>query len=626
MCGICGLVDQDGGGVTPATVEAMTGRIAHRGPDDHGTFVTPRAGLGHRRLSIIDLSAAGHQPMTSADGSMVAIYNGEIYNYRELKATLTAAGVTFRTGTDTEVAIEAFVLWGVAAFARFNGMFTFAFLNRRTGEVHLVRDRFGIKPLYYLERDGSLAFASEIKAILASGRLEARVDPAALHEYLYYGAALGERTLYAGVRKLLPGHYARFADGRLEVREYVSIHDAPPVEGPVPQLVERLRGHLDAAVRRHLIADVPVGVFLSGGVDSSAITAFASRHAGGRLSTYSVDFDFQYHASEAPNARRVAELYGTDHHELRVSGSNLPTVIEELVGCHDEPFGDAADIPLFLLARELRGSIKVVLQGDGGDEMFAGYRRYKVLAWERFWRSAAAFSRPAWPLLRGRPGRYRLRRFLQAMGEGDRARRTALLMTDETLEFPPTGVLSADLRSVVERTDPFERYRTLDARLAALDPVQRMLYTDAAILLPDIFLEKVDKSTMAHALEVRVPFLDHELAAFAMGLPADLKVRGTSGKWLLKAALRGLVPDAILDGPKRGFGVPYAQWLAGPLYGYLETTLRGRTAQSLGLFDDRLLGRILQEHRGGIRDHGFLLWKLLNLVIWIDRYRVSLAR
>lgn len=625
MCGICGVVDRRGGAVDRSVIETMTRRLAHRGPDDEGIFASKEAGLGHRRLSIIDLSSAGHQPMATADGALIAVYNGEIYNYRELRERLLREGVGFRTSTDTEVVIEAYRRWGEAAFALLNGMFALAIWDTRRRELVLARDRFGVKPLYYLADDGRLVFGSEIKAILASGQVEPRIDPAALHEYLYYGAAHGGKTLFAGIRKLPPGHWARFGEAGLALEPYVSVHDAPPVRGPLPELIERLRDQLDAAVRRHLVADVPVGVFLSGGIDSSAITAFASRHTSARLNSYSVDFDFHEAESELPKARRVAALFGTEHHELRLTSRDLPGVIESLVESHDEPFGDAADIPLYLLARELKGSIKVVLQGDGGDEMFAGYRRYLVLSWERLWRLVAAVSRPALGLFPRTPVGYQRRRFLQAMGQGEAEMRMALLMTDETLEFPPTDVLAPSLREALTRHDPFAIYRTLHARLRHLDPVQRMLHIDAVVLLSDIFLEKVDKATMAHGLEVRVPFLDHELAAFAMGLPAEYKVRGLRKKWILREALRGILPDDILDGPKQGFGVPYSAWLRGPLSSFLQERLLGRSTRTAAAFDREAVARVMRRHQDGIRDDGFLLWKLLNLVLWCERYGVTLA-
>jgi asparagine synthase (glutamine-hydrolysing) len=625
MCGICGIVDFGGSGAEAGTLERMTATLRHRGPDDTGTCLAPPAALGHTRLSIIDLSSQAQQPMFSDDRELTLIYNGEIYNFPELKRELEAVGVVFRSQSDTELVLRAWQHWGEAALPRLNGMFAFAIWDRARQALHLARDRFGIKPLYLLHAGRALVFGSEVKAIAASGRLDRRVDPQALHEYLYYGAALGERSLFAGVRKLLPGHRATFDRDGLRIAPYISLQDVAPVRGTVPEVAEELRQRLDRAVRRHLLSDVPVGVFLSGGVDSSALTAFASRHYAGRLSTFAVAYDFEAGEGELPKARLVARQFGTDHHELRIAATHLPQVIERLVTCHDEPFGDAADIPLYLLAEKLRGTIKVVLQGDGGDEMFAGYRRYVVLSWDRLWRALGAAAGPFAGLLPRTPSGYRLRRFLGARCNPDPALRMALLLTDESLVSPPTRVLSEAARAALAPHDPFARYRVMQERLGHLDPVQRMLHVDASILLPDIFLEKVDKSTMAHGLEVRVPFLDNEVSEFAMALPSSLKVRRGEKKWILRHALRGVLPDAILDAPKTGFNVPYARWLKEGLRPYMESVLLDPGTLASGFYDPPALRASLSEFLDGRRDSGFLFWKLLNLQIWSRQNSIRLA-
>jgi asparagine synthase (glutamine-hydrolysing) len=365
-------------------------------------------------------------------------------------------------------------------------------------------------------------------------------------------------------------------------------------------------------------------VFLSGGIDSSTLTAFASRHYAGRLSTFSVEFDFANGDSELPKARTIASLFHTDHHEVMVTARNITQVIENLVTCHDEPFGDAADIPLYLLAEKLRGTIKVVLQGDGGDEMFAGYRRYVVLSYERLWRALSRLSRPFLPLLPASPSRFRLLRFLDVMRHPDPAMRTALMLTEEFLDSPPTRALTVEARRVMDGESPFQRYLDLHERLRDRDAVQRMLYIDSSVILPDIFLEKVDKATMAHGLEVRVPFLDNELAAFAMGLPSGLKVRRGQKKWILRHAMRGILPDSILDAPKMGFNVPYQKWLRGPLRPYMESILFDPSSLESGFCDAQALRQIIDEDVRGVRDNGFLLWKLLNLHLWSRQYRVRL--
>lgn len=598
----------------------MTRTLWHRGPDDSGVFTAGPAALGHNRLSILDLSAAGHQPMQTADSRLTIVYNGETYNCDEIRRQLAAGGTRFRGHSDTEVVLQAFARWGVASFAMLNGMFALALWDARSQTLHLARDRFGIKPLYYSVVGSGLVFGSEIKAILASGRVGATIDWAALHEYLYYGSALGTHTLFAGVRKLLPGHHLTFDRTGLTTAAYWAVDRVTPVADGVDTATRTVRELLSDAVRRHLMSDVPVGVFLSGGIDSSAITALASRAYEGRLKTFSVGFDFERGRDERPQAAAVARQFGTEHEELYVAGADMPAVIERLVRCHDEPFADAANIPLYLLCERLRGAIKVVLQGDGGDEMFAGYRRYGLVAFERLWRAAAG---PGLGLCRFAPRNPlsdRARRLFQAMAHRDPALRAALLLTSETLEMPPTIVLSAHVRDLVARSDPFARYRDLFRRLAHLDPVQRLLYTDAAILLPDTLLEKVDKATMAHGIEVRVPFLDVELSNYAMGLASHLKVRRGLSKWLLRRALRGVVPDRILDAPKHGFTVPVDEWLRGPLTSYLrEVVFDGATVRA-GLFDGHAVESVIQRHLARRTNDGALLYRLLNLSLWYHAY------
>ncbi len=617
MCGICGILEFSLPDVREDVIARMTHTLEHRGPDDQGTYVPDETlGLGQTRLSIIDLSDAGHQPMLSEDGACVLVYNGEIYNFPELREELRARGVAFRGRSDTEVVLQAFLQWGVEAFAKIEGMFALGLWDRRRGELHLARDRFGIKPLYYLPLESGIVFGSEIKAILASRRASPELNSGALHEYLYYGTTLGSHTLYQGIHKLLPGHRLTVDRRGHRLEAYASIYDVaePPAD---PHLaVEETRRQLEQAVKRHLISDVPVAIFLSGGTDSSTITALASRHYDGRLQTFSVGYDFDRGINELPQARLVAERFGTDHHELHIAGKNMPQVIEHLVRCHDHPFADAANIPLYLMCEEIRGSVKVVLQGDGGDEIFGGYRRYNVLSYERLCRAVATAGLALGSLLPRTSGVYRGLRFLRALAHPDPAMRMALLLTEETLASSPLRVLSPEARRLAAGHDPFARYRYLQERFADLDPVQRMLYTDCSIILPDIFLEKVDRATMAHGVEVRVPMLDTQLARHVMGFPARLKVRSGQKKRLLRYAMRGIVPDQVLDGKKKGFGVPYAWWLRESLHEYLKSVLLDPSTLSWGLFDEQALIRCLAEHKAGKRDNGFLLYKLLNLALW----------
>jgi len=620
MCGICGLADFSDSRVSPDRLSAMVDTLVHRGPDDRGHVVLGKAGLGHTRLSIIDLTAAGHQPMSTDDGSISLVYNGEIYNFRELRVELEREGFRFVGRSDTEVVLRAYEHWGTGCLARLKGMFALAIWDARDEKLILARDRFGIKPLYYHLTTSGIVFGSEVKALFASSLVPRDLSWPGLHEYLYYGNALGETTLFDGVRRLLPGHYFEITQDGGADRVYWRLEDVPAVAENIEENVETVAELLEAAVRSHLVSDVPVAVFLSGGVDSSAVTAFASRHYEGHLKTFSVGFDFDGGVNELPKAKRVAEHYGTDHHELHLKADNVPELLDRLVRCHDEPFADPANIPLFLLCRELSGSVKVVLQGDGGDEMFGGYRRYNLLSRQAWLRAAL------WPFAPGRlplpagPRLDRVRRMAQVFANRDPALRMAYLLTLATGETPPTDVLSRQARDRLLASDPFARYRDAQRRFGDHGTVQRMLYTDTTILLPDTFLEKVDKPTMAHGIEVRVPFLDVDLSRYALGLPDQVKVRAGQKKWLLRRALRKIVPDDILDGPKTGFTVPYAEWLGGPLADYMKQVLLDPSMIAWGILDGVALERTIDEHRAGKRNHGHILYKLLNLALWRNAY------
>ncbi len=622
MCGICGIVDFSGAPVASETIRAMADTIRHRGPDDEGVFVDGPVGLGHRRLSIIDLSPLGHQPMQSPDGRFTTVYNGEIYNYQDLKVRLEKEGVIFRGRSDTEVLLHAFIRWGDAVFSMCNGMYAVAIWDSKEQRLTLARDRFGIKPLCIRRTLNGIIFGSEIKALLAAGGASPKVSWPGLHEYMYFGNALGSHTLFENVDRLLPGHVLTFDRKGMTSRAFWSVEQLDRVEDGLDRATIQVRDRLERAVCDHLISDVPVGVFLSGGIDSSAITAFASKHYHGKLNTYSVHFDFDS-IDERPKARMIAERFGTDHQELFVRAGNMSDVIERLVRCHDEPFADPANIPLYLLCQELKGSVKVVLQGDGGDEIFAGYRRYNILAHEALWRGVSRVAGLAGLLVPNSPRRQRAMRFFDTMNIADAPLRLAMLMTIETLNRPPTQFLSIDIRREVDRHDPFQRYRDLWRRFADLDAVQRNLYIDSLVLLPDTFLEKVDKSTMAHSIEVRVPFLDTNLTDYAMALPSRLKVRRGQKKYILRQALRGVIPDEILDGPKTGLGVPVAQWLRGPLANYLRGVLLDGSNDAW--MDRMAVERAIVSHVSGACNHWFVLYKLLTLALWRRFYGVSIG-
>jgi asparagine synthase (glutamine-hydrolysing) len=619
VCGICGVLDFRGRDLDPAVLERMNASLRHRGPDDAGTFAEGPVMLGHRRLAIIDLSPTGHQPMASDDGSVVIVYNGETYNFPELRRELASLGHVFRGTSDTEVVLAAYREWGEASFARLNGMFALAIWDARQRRLLLARDRFGIKPLFYRWRDGRLVFGSEIKAILEHGGPR-ELNWAFLHEYLYYGNSLWQESAFAGIHKVLPGHFLRFDANGMTQRAYWRVEDLEERSGSFEELRERTRELLERAVVRHLIADVPVAVFLSGGIDSSAVTVLAARHYAGKLKTFSVGFDFSP-SDERPVAKRLAAEVGTEHHEIFVTTDHLEEVIESLVRSHDEPFADAANVPLVLLCRQLRGmGVKVALQGDGGDEIFAGYRRYNVLSHEWLWRLLAKPGLAASAALPDAPAKFRLQRFLHAMADRDPVVRLALLMTVEDRESRPERILSAEARREIQGTDALRAYRDVAGALRGRDPVQRSLLVDLKLLLPDQFLPKVDRATMSESIETRVPFLDAELADWVIPIPARVKVQRLRKKHLLRAALRGTVPDWILDRPKHGFGVPCSDWLRGRLRGYLRSVLLDPAGASARVFDRAELERAIAEHEGGRRDHGFLLYKALNLALWHAAY------
>jgi asparagine synthase (glutamine-hydrolysing) len=617
MCGFCGVLGPGSREELRGRAAAMVDSLHHRGPDAGGVYVDDGVALGHRRLSIIDLTEAGAQPMTDRGTGVCLSYNGEVYNFRELRRSLEGAGACFTGNSDTEVVLRAYTQWGLDGLRRLEGIFGFALWDPSARRLVLMRDRFGVKPLFYGWAGGSLVFGSEIKALLAAGGLDTDVDQQALREFLWFGTPYEDRTIYRSVRSLSPGTWLIVEDGRHRIEPYWRIEDwldgCPPRDAR--DAATRVREAVDVAVARQLVADVPVGVFLSGGVDSSSIAASAAHASGRQLSSYSVGFDFTDHADELPAARRVAEHLGLDHHELHVSASGLGKVLEQLAHAHDEPFGDAANIPLYLLAEQLGGSLKVVLQGDGGDEMFGGYRRYSLLRHVALWR---AWPRRFTPALRrgGRTGQ-RAARMADALAHPEPAQRMALLLTVETADDPPEAVLTAEgHHRLTDGTDPFLAYRNCATRFPGEDPVQQMLLSDISLQLPSQFLPKVDRATMAHGLEARVPLLDEQVARLATGLHSCFKVRGQEKKVVLREAMRGRVPDAVLDAPKRGFGVPFERWLQHRLHDTArDAVLTGSVLDEFGL-DRQVVEDRFRQHRSGERDRGSLLWKLFQLALW----------
>ena len=603
--------------------------IRHRGPDASGEYSDQALWLGHVRLSILDLSSAGNQPMATEDGGLIISYNGEVYNFRELASELSLVGL--RSHSDTEVVLRGFEKMGSSLFPRLNGMFAFALYDKREQKLWLVRDRLGIKPLYYLLDRHRLIFASEIKSIGALIDEGLECDVSSLHEWIYYGNTLGGKTLYKGVGQLKPGHCLEIGLRTFEwkvypywsLEEQACFADASPVREK--ELIAETRRLLEEAVRRQLVSDVPVGVFLSGGVDSSAITAFASRHYVGRLTTYSAGFDDLSEKDERPMARRVARHFNTDHNEFFIHGGGVADLIEKMVHHHDMPFSDAANIPLYLMASHISGTTKVVLQGDGGDEVFGGYRRYVTLRYRHLLHFMALGGQHFHCVLRRTPFHHRVRRYLHAFAADDVAVTMAMLLTPHDPHASPTAIFTPAFREVLERSDPFARYRECHRFFSDHDIGNRMSLVDLMIVLPDIFLEKVDRATMATSLEVRVPFLDHDLVDYVVRIPGKVKMPWGQKKWLLKKALRGIVPDDVLDGPKTGFNVPYGFWLRTSLKPMFFDHLERFSRTYPGVVDGEYVCALYESTRGGEQGRMETIWNLLNLMIWFNTTKTGIV-
>ncbi len=612
MCGIAGLAHFDGTVPDEALVSRMCDALRHRGPDDAGVVVSTgsasggAAALGNRRLSIVDV-AGGHQPISNETGEIWTVLNGEIYNHAELRTRLEGLGHRFATRADTEVIVHAYEQYGEACVQHLDGMFAFAIWDRRAERLLLARDRFGKKPLCYWAHGARLAFASELQSLLCVPGIARDLDGIALGDYLAYMAIPAPRTIYRHVKKLPPAHVLTADRRGIEVRRYWQLRFAPKVRISETEAVEEIRTRLAAAVDRRLMSEVPLGAFLSGGVDSSAVVAMMARH-GRNVRTFSIGFEEAAY-DELPYARRVAAHFGCTHEEFVVRPDAVE-ILPRLIRHFGEPFADSSAIPTAYLAARTRVHVAVALSGDGGDEIFAGYGRHRAnwLAEQRSVRLLAVLARRA-----GVSGRSRAGRFLNAaaVDRADRYQRWAGVCTPDLIRAmaPP----AADGQAAV---------RAAYAEAAALDAVDAMLSVDTNVYLPTDLLVKMDITTMAASLEARSPLLDTALAEFVASLPSDLKLRRGRTKHLLKAAMAGLLPDDILDRRKRGFAVPIGAWLRGPLYDFAAAHLESSAAAAGGWLHQPALTALLAEHRTGARDHAHQLWALLVLELW---YRTSVA-
>src|SRR4051812_39881634 len=618
MCGIAGFADSTPTGRPPEfnLVHRMCEVIRHRGPDDEGIHVAPGVGLGMRRLSIIDLSG-GRQPIHNETSTIWVVFNGEIYNYRELRVELEAHGHRFSTSSDTETIVHAYEEWGEDAFRRLRGMFAIALWDAPNRSLLLARDRAGQKPLHYAERRGRLYFASEIKSLLAAGAIEPALDLAALDHYLTFLYTPRDASIFEGVHKLPPGHYLRWRDGRTEVKQYWRIGERETFSGSESDAVAALGTVLQDAVRSHMVSDVPLGAFLSGGVDSSAVVGMMSRASSQPVKTFSIGFD-EPEFDELEHARTVARHFGTEHHEFVVRPDGL-TILEDLIGHFDEPFADSSAIPTWYVSEIARRHVTVVLSGDGGDELFGGYDRYlphpRVARFDRLplpgLRAAASL---AWPLL---PHGARGKNFLRHVAQDPAGRyldSIALFHADERAALY-TPEVRARLTGGAERA----LARHFD-RFAALPHDSRMMRFDFETYLPEDVLTKVDRMSMAHSIETRVPLLDNEVIDFAAALPARFKIHDGRRKHVLKETLRALLPDSILNRRKQGFGVPLGTWFRGGLTDLFSDVLDAPRTRQRGYFEPAFVSRLLREHLSGHRDHTLRLWQLLVFELWHRHY------
>ena len=625
MCGIAGIFypERDREADRELLVR-MCDRLTHRGPDDRGIWTGPGGGLGHQRLSIIDLSAAGAQPMSNEDGSVWTVFNGEIYNFATLRAELEGRGHRFKSATDTEVIVHLYEEEGDAFVERLEGMFALALWDARKARLLLARDRVGKKPLKYAELDdGSIVFASELKAILASGAVRRDVDVEAVHLFLGYGYVPGPHTGFSAIRKLPPAHKLIWEGGRTRIERYWQLDFGQKAQRDDGEWKAALRDTVRRAVRKRLVSDVPLGAFLSGGIDSTIVVALMAQELGRPVETFSIGFEYEAY-DELPFARQVAERYGTSHHEFVVR-AEAAEMLPQLAEIYEEPYADSSALPSWFLARETRRFVKVALNGDGGDEGFAGYTRYTRLeSWA--------------PRLRwvGQTALHTL------------ARRSA----GSTRSVPSTFVRGLDKVSHVTHRDPAVRYAWMvrlfsDREKAALyrgalrplldrpgglrtvelmghahagsTTLDRMLYADTMLYLPDDLLVKMDLATMAHSLEARSPLLDAEVLELAASVPASLKFREGRSKWLLKEAFREEIPSGLLDRRKQGFGIPLDEWFRGPLRELTQDLLLSPSARVHEYLRPAALQSLADQHAAGDVDHGQRLWALVMLELWHRR-------
>lgn len=612
---------------------AMNRVQAHRGPDEQGLHCEPGVGLAHRRLSIIDLSS-GQQPLLNEDGSVAVVYNGEIYNFQELALELKAAGHVFRTHCDTEVIVHAWEEWGEQCVERFRGMFAFAIWDRNRDVLFLARDRLGIKPLYYtLLPSGEFLFGSELKALLVDNRLERSIEPSAVDDYFAYGYIPEPKTILEGVYKLSPGHTLAVKRSERPLREPRQYWDIPFVERPMADeraAAQELIDRLGEAVRVRMVAEVPLGAFLSGGVDSSGVVAMMARGSDQPVNTCSISFgDPKF--NESDYAKQVAALYGTNHQVEQVDPNDFD-LIDKLTEIYDEPFADSSAMPTYRVCQLARRRVTVALSGDGGDENLAGYRRYRWHMYEQRMRDSIplgvrrylfGFLGRTYPKADWAPKVLRAKATFEALArDAEEGYFHSVSVLGDALR---RRLFSAAFRKQLHGYQAVEVLRAHARRAPTDHPLSRVQYLDMKTYLVGDILTKVDRASMAHSLEVRVPLLDHLLVEWMSALPPKWKLNGREGKYIFKKGLQPYLPDEILYRPKMGFAVPLASWFRGPLRERVRSAILGPVLTETGYFDQRFLRELVDQHQSGRRDNSAAIWSLLVFESFCRKLRGAVA-
>jgi len=621
MCGICGFNWQD-----EQLIKSMTEKIRHRGPDVSGVRVFPSMSLGNARLSIIDLSPNGNQPMVNSHGNMWIVYNGEIYNFPQIKKDLEKKGYRFNGHCDTEVVLKSYEEYGPGCLHRFNGMFAIAIWDNDRKELFLARDRIGIKPLYYYHRDGRFIFGSEIKSILEADCVKKQVNLQSLYYYLGYEFVPAPDTMFRDIYKLRQGHYAIFKDGSLKMEKYWDLNFSREVLDE-EQAADLVFQSLERSVTRRLIADVPLGVFLSGGLDSSTVVGFTARNYGKKLSTFSIGYEDKTF-SELPYAKLVSDHFGTEHNVLMIDPISPDDISDSLYHL-DEPMTDLSSIPFYLICKKAREQVKVCLSGEGGDEIFMGYDRFKAARMDTRYRMFPRVFREkiAAPLIMRLPDQPQkkgavnmLKRFIEGTlypVEAGAMRWQYFLRSDME-----ENIFSGKAAGSISFT-PFDPIYYFSRSCNSNDPVDRDIYVDIKLTMADSVLMKVDKMSMATSLEVRVPFLDHEVVELATSMPPAFKLKGTMTKYIFRKALKkyGLLPDSIIYRGKQGYSLPVKNWLREELKGYMEDLFACSPVIKEN-FNSSYIAQLIGEHVRMRHNHNHILWGLMNVALWYKRFFV----